>query len=227
MRLYLVASVVFFLVLAFVDNPDRPVDARGTSVHDARAPALGTPGLAAKRGGAQFSVSDGAAAEAAGHRKGAYISIDTLHGPRWLQARLRPTTRRLVSMPPQQAVAMVKSGALAAAPKVGFVLLPIFALILKLLYVRRRRLYVEHFVFALHTHAVAFVAFTAMLLVPYWPARALLALWLVAYSFRAMRVVYGQGPLMTAAKITALGAVYFVALVFGVTGALMFAILSI
>lgn len=42
-------------------------------------------------------------------------------------------------------------------PKVMFILLPVFAFILKLIYIRRKILYVEHLVFALHIHTFIFI----------------------------------------------------------------------
>jgi len=47
----------------------------------------------------------------------------------------------------------------------GFVLLKIFALLLNLLYARRKRYYAEHFVFALHVHAFVFLMFVIILLI--------------------------------------------------------------
>ena len=42
------------------------------------------------------------------------------------------------------------------APLFMFVLLPLMALVMKLLYVRRKRLYIEHLIFMLHVHAFVF-----------------------------------------------------------------------
>lgn len=38
-----------------------------------------------------------------------------------------------------------------------FILMPIFALILKLLYIRRKRFYIEHLIFSVHYHAFVFI----------------------------------------------------------------------
>ena len=80
-----------------------------------------------------------------------------------------------------------------------FVLLPAFALLLKLVYLgrgrrypRRPRLYGERLVFAAYDHAFVFVAATAML----WALGRSLAigigLWIIAlYLLLSMRRVYG------------------------------------
>ncbi len=54
-------------------------------------------------------------------------------------------------------------------PKMMFFLLPAFAVSLKLLYWRARRLYVEHLIFLLHVHAFTFLLLTPLLLTqPDW-----------------------------------------------------------
>ena len=80
-----------------------------------------------------------------------------------------------------------------------FVLLPAFALLLKLVYLgrgrehpRRPRLYGEHLVFAAYDHAFVFVAATAMLLVLGRTLAITIGLWIVAlYLLLSMRSVYG------------------------------------
>jgi hypothetical protein len=85
----------------------------------------------------------------------------------------------------------------------GVLLLPVVALLLKGLY--RRRLYAEHFVFALHVHAFAFLVAAGSLLAgfglfllgvrPGLVASALsigMVVVVVGYVLRALRVVYGR-----------------------------------
>ena len=45
-----------------------------------------------------------------------------------------------------------------------FLLLPIFALLLKLLYIRRRQNYIRHLIFSIHIHSFIFVVFTIILI---------------------------------------------------------------
>jgi predicted RNA-binding Zn-ribbon protein involved in translation (DUF1610 family) len=71
-----------------------------------------------------------------------------------------------------------------------FVLLPGFALWLKLAYRNRRLHYTEHLVFALHVHAFWFLAL--LLTLPGWRLlTALAALSLPVYTLMAMKRVYG------------------------------------
>src|SRR5690606_19705106 len=90
--------------------------------------------------------------------------------------------------------------ALQRLPTAVFLMLPAFALLLKLLYVRRKRYYVEHFVFGLHTHAFTFLMFTIMLLGRTNWIRLPATLWMLAYFFLAMKRYYGQGWLKTTLK---------------------------
>lgn len=88
-------------------------------------------------------------------------------------------------------------------PKVFFVLLPLFALILHVLYIRRSPTYIHHFVFALHYHANLFLLTLVYLLVSELFAQlgqvmvnqvlsGVFALWFLGYLFIAMKRTYGQ-----------------------------------
>ncbi|HWP95158.1 MAG TPA: DUF4286 family protein [Gammaproteobacteria bacterium] len=115
-------------------------------------------------------------------------------------------------------------------PLMMFVLLPVYALFLKLLYLRSGRYYVEHLIFALHVHAFLFLAGACVigwLLVldlfgyePAVPALLVAAFWLylILYPWFAMRRVYGQGWFKTTLKYGLLGMAYCVTLMFGLVG---------
>ncbi len=93
-------------------------------------------------------------------------------------------------------------------PKTVFVLVPVFALILKLLYVRRRRYYIEHLVFAFHVHAFLFLIFTLMVVNPWTPLDVLLLISTVVYLFVAIRRVYRQSWPKTVLKFVILQSAY-------------------
>ena len=104
-----------------------------------------------------------------------------------------------------------------------FLLLPVFALLLKLMYLRRRSLYLDHLVFALHYHAFAFVILTALILARAnlprpvaAPLVIVLWLWIYVYLFFALRRVYGDSRSRTGLRFAALtisyGAVFILAL---------------
>jgi len=127
--------------------------------------------------------------------------------------------RTLGNLEPREAVQQVVSDFIRVIPTVMFIVLPLFAVILKLLYIRRRRFYAEHFIFLLHTHAFIYLLFTMMLglvalgwALP-WLLMALFA-WMIIYIYLAMRRVYGQGRLKTFVKWWVLGWMYFWILAF-------------
>jgi hypothetical protein len=101
-------------------------------------------------------------------------------------------------------------------PRAMFVFLPLLAMIMKLLYWRPRRYYVEHLLFLVHNQAFVFLALTIVGLLKLIPVvgshLGLLefAVWLymIWYIFRAMRVYYGQSRGLTFAKYLGIGLAY-------------------
>ena len=81
-------------------------------------------------------------------------------------------------------------------PRLMFVLLPIFAVLLKTVFFRR--LYFDHLIFSLHLHSVAFVVLVLMFPIEqladvHWPlmvAQAVLLAAFMLYFVVALRVVY-------------------------------------
>jgi hypothetical protein len=85
-----------------------------------------------------------------------------------------------------------------------FFMLPIFAMLLKLVYVRRKRYYVEHLTFSLHIHSFAFFMLLLMLLlermfVSEWIANTA-AIIILLYGVIAARKVYKQSWIKTLIK---------------------------
>jgi hypothetical protein len=97
--------------------------------------------------------------------------------------------------------------------KMMFVLLPIFALILGLLHIRQRIYLIDHLVFALHAHAFLFLALTLVIAAVAWLGMAMPPVgWFIGlialYLLIAMRRVYRQSWLRTAAKTILLIGLY-------------------
>jgi hypothetical protein len=122
---------------------------------------------------------------------------------------------------------LFKDAVLGAIPSTLFFLLPVFALMLKVLYVFKRRLYMEHLIVALHSHAFLCLSLLLVFLTMAlrdWLGRAgallgvvegLLFLWMPVYLLRMQKRVYGQGWTMTAIKYCVLGFSYFMLLSLG------------
>ena len=121
--------------------------------------------------------------------------------------------------------------AIGKIPTALFLILPVFALLLKLLYARREWYYAEHLVFGLHTHAFAFLVFTVMacllaVTTADWATTLSLVLfWLgiPLYFLLAQKRVYGQGWVKTIAKALVLGWAYSIVLAFGLVGVVFLA----
>jgi hypothetical protein len=118
---------------------------------------------------------------------------------------------------------------LQTLPQTFFVLLPLFALLLKFVYLFKRRLYMEHLIVALHSHA--FLCLTLLLLIMLGGLRALLpaglassaisfielalALWVPLYLLLMQKRVYRQGWIMTSLKYAFVGFCYMLLLSIG------------
>jgi hypothetical protein len=124
-------------------------------------------------------------------------------------------------------------GVIDRGPYLMFIMLPIFAFLLKLLYARRSRLYVEHMIFSLHVHALAFFAFTVGLFLDQssigWVNTA--AVWIevspLLYLILAMSHVYEQGLIKSTIKALVLLFIYSIILSIGFVLLVFLAVLFI
>lgn len=99
-------------------------------------------------------------------------------------------------------------------------LMPALALVLKLLYIRRKKFYVEHLIFLFHYHSAVFVAMTAYVLLfdflPIWLKAGIPILSFLFLLF-AMKAYYHQGWLKTFLKFMTL-LFFYIVLVLVFTG---------
>lgn len=141
MRLYLLASVVLFssaFALEPLDANEVDLYIGGDLVTEAE-PVAGRPDLTLFNQNSGFE--------------------------RWMRARYADNFTRLKAMPPQDAINVVFRGLRSAMPIAMIAFVPVFALFLKLLYVRRHVLYVDHLIFAAHFQAALFFTFAIVWLV--------------------------------------------------------------
>jgi hypothetical protein len=198
-RFYLIVSVVFFAALAL--NHSRIVQ---VGVDETAAPdSMGVHSVPGSVVPGQTAPPDSSA------RQAAIDSLATTSGfPTNLLAKAASDEDRL------------NRDVRKTLPRLMFVLIPLFALVLKGLYARSGRLYMEHFVFALHLHTFAFLLFAVGMLVGLVAGTRAgdvfegVAMLLVAvYLFKAMRRVYAQTVPKTLLKLVGLGFGYL--LIFG------------
>ena len=115
-------------------------------------------------------------------------------------------------------------------PQTLFFLMPWFALLLKLFYVFKRRLYMEHLLVALHSHSFLLLSILVILLLgmlkswageiawitrPLGWLQAFAWLWVFVYLYWMQKRVYRQGWIMTTLKYWMTGISYVVLLSFG------------
>jgi hypothetical protein len=104
-----------------------------------------------------------------------------------------------------------------------FALVPLFAALLKLVYVRRRMTYGSHIVFALHLHAFWLLAVLVSLAHEYATAVATFAI--PIYAIFALRRVYGGGWFKTLTKALIISLLYLIAASIAVGIVAVFALL--
>lgn len=129
-------------------------------------------------------------------------------------------------------------------PQALFLLLPLFALLLKLFYLFARRLYMEHLIVALHSHAFLCVALLVLALLAVlddwmgaWMGgavgtglsllKAALVIWMPLYLLLMQKRVYRQGWLLTLCKYFVLGNIYCVLISLLMLAALAFSVVAL
>lgn len=214
-RLYLVISVLFFTLSALL--PDAGfvrADQAGDATASVEAPPVQPPGMA-RSGDCDFDFSG---------------------------TRLAPFDTRI-----EEACMKIRADGgrrlgevfVGALPKLMFVFLPLMAAVAMLFYWRPRRLYAEHLVTFLHTHALVFlwlalgaileaIAASGLPLLGWLGGLAdLVLLYVPWYVFRTMRVVYGDGRALTTFKFLAISTLYFILLGVTFAGGVVYSVLSL
>ncbi|MEO6237965.1 MAG: DUF3667 domain-containing protein [Vicinamibacterales bacterium] len=206
-RLYLVASLVYFVLAAAIPNVQRPRPAQlpgSTFTFDPMNPA--------SRG-----LSD---LPAQGREE---VLKSVARAPMLIQLILKP-----ILLDP----ASFRRGFLDVLARVLFFLVPVFAGIVALFY--RRRPFSQHLLFALHLHAAIFLALMirelsnltrAPVVVGIFGVAALA--WIGGYALLAFHRVYRQSWLTVVAKSLGIAVLYLVAGLGGLIVALLWAAMSI
>jgi hypothetical protein len=119
-------------------------------------------------------------------------------------------------------------------PILMFIMLPIFALILKLLYIRRNILYVNHIMHAIHLHSFAYIVYgLSLIVIMLCDGESSLGDWagglgftlVTTYAYYSLKRVYGQGWFKTITKFILLGWIYSWFLFIGIMAELVISFL--
>jgi hypothetical protein len=103
-------------------------------------------------------------------------------------------------------------------PKMMFLILPLFALILQVTFWRDRKFYVEHMIYSFHVHCFVFLLLSFMMLLQLvFPDSSIVqylfligTLYIIWYFYRSLRVVYHRSKLRTITKMLGIGLSYLV-----------------
>ena len=225
-RLFLVLSLLMFAVLRIVVDVPRAGEEGKLVVIDPPDGLLAESEREAGAVGGPRIVMPGLSI---GLDDSANLTLDAAQNP--FGAELKRRLDRFNALPREAKVEQVFYGIVRYGPYAMVVLLPAFALLLKLLYLGRRkryparpRLYAEHLVFAAHDLSFLFLAVIIAALVPWKSAGAVLTLWVLAYSLWAMKSVYGGRWIGVLARASAIGVAYFVLFVVVTVGLVLAAV---
>lgn len=185
------------------------------------APAAADPATGGSRDVPQNPDSTGARqppAESRTQTPDAALQVAWLPGfaERWLDKRIHKARRNLqeINGNPAAFVQAFFSG----MPTALFVLMPVFALLLKLAWVDSGRGYLEHLVVALYSHCWLMLVLLATFLLGTLPpavgwlrglAMTALWIWTPVYLLLTQRRVYGGGLLGNLVRYALVGSVYF------------------
>lgn len=101
-----------------------------------------------------------------------------------------------------------------------FLLLPVFAFFLYVLFWRKEKYYISHVIHALHLHSFSFLILALLLFLAFFYQSGLMAfaafLIVTLYAFLSIKKVYKQSWWMTLLKFNILGFCYFMTLLFAV-----------
>jgi len=109
-------------------------------------------------------------------------------------------------------------------PQLMFILLPLFAVLLKVMFIFSKRLYMEHLTVALHSHSFIFISILLVQILDLLQkhlavsssglaefldiVRSGLLLWIPIYLFLMQKKVYKQGYFLTLVKFSVIGTFY-------------------
>ena len=143
----------------------------------------------------------------------------------WLNRRLGNLEKNFETLDITSANTLVQA-IMSAAPSALFLLVPVFAVLLKISYLFTRRLYLEHLVVALYSHVFLLIMLTLAFLLSALGSHfqsgvpgiildlclAAVLLWMPVYLLLMQKRVYGQAWWLTVVKYLVIGNIYFMML---------------
>jgi Protein of unknown function (DUF3667) len=217
LRLYITASFLFFMVVKIagwgslvhveMTTSETPAAAKGISYSFSteRPPSKSLDDLAINQ--AQINLE-------------CWPPLQNLCGQ--FQTRLE---KKYTGKTTGQVIDMLRVGMLANFPYALFLLLPLFALLTKLIYVRRGIYFGEHVVYALHVHAFTFFVLLFKAILPRYMGDGVVLAALV-YYFIAMQRFYGGRWWATALRYAVVATVYPLLLVMATATVVLYVLIA-
>ncbi|GJM14522.1 MAG: hypothetical protein DHS20C12_29250 [Pseudohongiella sp.] len=223
-RLFLAISIVFFLLLS-IGTRISSLDSTLNGVDEQQ----GGPTLSFQIDDAPIDTETGEQLDSNGDPDplGANEWIDSLSLDPLSAERAEIVRERLKSQIAENVNAInadptgFLSDSLEYSSVVVLLLMPLLALIQKLIFFSSRKLYIEHLIFTLHNHAFLFLCLTFGLLTDslsestqpvlaavFGLADGLLNLWMFIYLFMSLRNFFNQGYFVTFLKFTVATTIY-------------------
>lgn len=182
-------------------------------------------------GEAMAIVSSGNGATFFGLDKDLNLTLRIGNEDVYMPPQVRKRWQQFKKLSHEEKAERIYVGMLRYGPYAMVVLLPAFALLLKLVYLERGRRYphrpqryAEHLVCSAHLHAFAAVMLLALLLIPFGIVRVAIAAWVVYYAMRARQVVYGGRWWAGLLRTFAVGIAYLVLLAVAMAGLVVVAV---
>jgi hypothetical protein len=217
-RLYLTASLVYFVVSAAAPNLGDKVGSTDGSPMTVSMPETD------KKGNPQLVAKEMNKAIASKHAITGAERDSALAAIAKAPAIMQPMLRNIIDNPGNLAATVRRT-----MPNVFLALVPVFALVLALFY--RRRNYPEHLFFAIHFATFIFIARTlgnlALFTHNLWVAgviQAVIGVWMLAYGVLALRRVYGGALPTTILKGVGICFLYFLIALPVIAGAVFVAL---
>jgi hypothetical protein len=216
LRLYLTFSIIFFAVFKISGKEVATIDEAG---HKPRAEVHAE----------QKKVRETVREEL---RKEGVVTLGSADGARhWLESvspALARKADKFGELSGEEMGHQLQKAFFSYAPYAIFCLMPVFAFLLKVLYLGSGRRYGEHLLFALHSNAFAFVMLSILMVTPAGVPflRPLLGLWLAFYLPTAMRRVYGGSRFATGVRWLVLMFLHITSMSLAIAAAFGLAILA-
>ena len=213
-KLYFFMSFIFFFMSAMIRNQQEEEHAKANINVDSLVTSNGvdTVMLGGSTGAGKFNIT---------------VSKDSSRIEKRFGHRFAAGLQKLKANPGAFTASLREH-----APQVVFLLLPVFALLLQLMYLRSKVFYFQHIVFAFFFHSyIFFILFCVEVLS--WSGPELVSdsaflfyLAIPANLYLGMRRVYKQSRIMTSLKFIALGVLYLVVLTAALAAA-VFVVISL